>query len=730
MIAWVRALSRRLSRARRRARARSAERCRRRPASRPCRRSALTVATNVSDGTTTSSPGPRPAAAQMRCSAAVPLATASGVARAGVRGEVPLERLRLGAHAEPAGAVDVGHDRDVLLGHDDVGERDPPPGHGPTVPGLPGPARRMRCSRRWSPSQAGPSSSPAPAGSSAATWWSGSSATARACARCADTTRATSAARSTGSTPTVTADVEVVARRAARRRVGGRGRRGRRGRAAPRRADRHPVLLHQPSRLPRGQRARDAQRGPGGAARTTCSASCTPRPARSTGARRPSRSPRSIRSSRSRPTRPARSGPTRSWRASTARSGCRCACCARSTPTGRASRRAAVIPTIISQALAGSTMRLGSLTPRRDLTYVEDTVAGFVAAACADDATGRTVQLGTNTDISVDELVTVVGELLGRELAVEMDRERIRPDGSEVERLRVAGPSSPRELLGWEAAVGPPRRASPGRSSGSSATLTALPRGPLRHLRCALPRVCRSLGRESGTVERAEAARGPGRRRQLPAAGAQALDRRRRRAPRPGPPVAAVPRCSPRSSVLDSPGPVLYRANRVGYRGRPLRMLKFRKMRGGDRAAADPRRRHAPDARGRVARPHQARRAAPALARAARRDEPRRPASRGAGVRRPLPGRVRHDPAASAPGSPATRSSPSPTRGRSSSRTIPSATTSRRCCRRRSRSTACTPAASASGATPRILVATLVTLVLRQPVAVDRASGALTQRDR
>jgi NAD dependent epimerase/dehydratase len=110
----------------------------------------------------------------------------------------------------------------------------------------------------------------------------------------------------------------------------------------------------------------------------------------------------------------------------------------------------AVIPAIISQALAGPTIRLGSLTPRRDLTYVEDTVQGFVDAACAEGVAGRTVQLGANAEVSVDDLVTMIGELLGRGLRVEVDRERIRPDGSEVERL-LSGPFLARELLGWEA---------------------------------------------------------------------------------------------------------------------------------------------------------------------------------------------------------------------------------------------------------------------------------------
>ena len=112
----------------------------------------------------------------------------------------------------------------------------------------------------------------------------------------------------------------------------------------------------------------------------------------------------------------------------------------------------AIIPTIISQALAGSTLRLGSLHPRRDLTFVEDTAAGFVAAATSDAAVGRTIQLGTNHDVSVGDLVDMVAEVLGHELTVETDPARIRPDKSEVERL-ISGPELARELLGWEPTV-------------------------------------------------------------------------------------------------------------------------------------------------------------------------------------------------------------------------------------------------------------------------------------
>lgn len=112
----------------------------------------------------------------------------------------------------------------------------------------------------------------------------------------------------------------------------------------------------------------------------------------------------------------------------------------------------AIVPTIVSQALAGPTLRLGSLTPRRDLTFVTDTAAGFVAAAEADAAVGRTIQLGTGEEVSIGQLVEAIGEQLGRRLAVEHDSARVRPAASEVERL-ISSPDLARELTGWEPRV-------------------------------------------------------------------------------------------------------------------------------------------------------------------------------------------------------------------------------------------------------------------------------------
>jgi NAD dependent epimerase/dehydratase len=108
----------------------------------------------------------------------------------------------------------------------------------------------------------------------------------------------------------------------------------------------------------------------------------------------------------------------------------------------------AVIPTIISQALAGGAVRLGSLSPRRDLTYVEDTVDGFVTALSAPDTIGRTLQLGTGIDISVGEIVNIVSELVGGPLDVEQDPDRIRPNSSEVARL-LSSPQRALEAMGW-----------------------------------------------------------------------------------------------------------------------------------------------------------------------------------------------------------------------------------------------------------------------------------------
>jgi NAD dependent epimerase/dehydratase len=108
----------------------------------------------------------------------------------------------------------------------------------------------------------------------------------------------------------------------------------------------------------------------------------------------------------------------------------------------------AIIPTIISQALTRPVIRLGSLEPRRDLTYVKDTVAGFVAIAGCDGALGRAVNIGRGDDISIGELVERIAARLGTSIRVETDSARVRPQASEVGRL-LAGTALAKELWGW-----------------------------------------------------------------------------------------------------------------------------------------------------------------------------------------------------------------------------------------------------------------------------------------
>jgi dTDP-glucose 4,6-dehydratase len=111
----------------------------------------------------------------------------------------------------------------------------------------------------------------------------------------------------------------------------------------------------------------------------------------------------------------------------------------------------AVIPTIASQALHGATVALGHLSPVRDFTYVSDTVDGFIRAARV-AAIGQTFNLGSGEEISVGGLVELVGEILGKQLQVEHDPRRDRPEASEVDRL-LADNTRAREVLGWAPTV-------------------------------------------------------------------------------------------------------------------------------------------------------------------------------------------------------------------------------------------------------------------------------------
>ncbi len=109
----------------------------------------------------------------------------------------------------------------------------------------------------------------------------------------------------------------------------------------------------------------------------------------------------------------------------------------------------AVIPTIVTQLLAGHDVRLGALAPTRDLTFVADTADGFVAAGAAPAAVGRTINLGVGREISIGDLNERIHRLMGREPMVSHDALRDRPAASEVERL-LSDNALARELLDWE----------------------------------------------------------------------------------------------------------------------------------------------------------------------------------------------------------------------------------------------------------------------------------------
>jgi NAD dependent epimerase/dehydratase len=112
----------------------------------------------------------------------------------------------------------------------------------------------------------------------------------------------------------------------------------------------------------------------------------------------------------------------------------------------------AVIPTIIVQALACDVVRLGSLEPRRDFTFVRDTVDGFVRAAACSACIGQVINVGSGVDVAVGEVVEHVQKILGRRLRVELDDVRVRPPLSEVMRL-VCDNRKAAQLIGWRPQV-------------------------------------------------------------------------------------------------------------------------------------------------------------------------------------------------------------------------------------------------------------------------------------
>ncbi len=111
----------------------------------------------------------------------------------------------------------------------------------------------------------------------------------------------------------------------------------------------------------------------------------------------------------------------------------------------------AVIPTVIARVAAGErSLDLGDLRPTRDFSYVKDTVAAFLAVgtAPAEHVVGRTFNAGTGREISIGDLVPLIGKLMDAELEIREDTRRVRPAASEVMRL-VCDASRLRAATGW-----------------------------------------------------------------------------------------------------------------------------------------------------------------------------------------------------------------------------------------------------------------------------------------
>lgn len=109
----------------------------------------------------------------------------------------------------------------------------------------------------------------------------------------------------------------------------------------------------------------------------------------------------------------------------------------------------AVIPTIISQIISGSErIRLGSLFPTRDLTYIKDTVEGFLKIAESEKSIGEVINIGSGFEISIEVLANLITKIMKVKIKVETGKERQRPKKSEVERL-YADIAKVKKITGW-----------------------------------------------------------------------------------------------------------------------------------------------------------------------------------------------------------------------------------------------------------------------------------------
>lgn len=112
----------------------------------------------------------------------------------------------------------------------------------------------------------------------------------------------------------------------------------------------------------------------------------------------------------------------------------------------------AIIPTLITQALASEEIRLGNMDALRDFTFVTDTVEGFVKAAQTPEAVGKVINIGSGREISIEQLAHIIINTIQSPAKIVVDETRVRPSRSEVTRL-LADPRLAKETLGWEPLV-------------------------------------------------------------------------------------------------------------------------------------------------------------------------------------------------------------------------------------------------------------------------------------
>ena len=110
----------------------------------------------------------------------------------------------------------------------------------------------------------------------------------------------------------------------------------------------------------------------------------------------------------------------------------------------------AIIPSISIQILNGlKEIKLGNLTATRDLTFVKDTVDGFLEISKEEKLNGESVNIGMNNEISISDLVMKISEIINKKVTIKTDEQRIRPEKSEVSRL-ICDNSKIKKFTNWQ----------------------------------------------------------------------------------------------------------------------------------------------------------------------------------------------------------------------------------------------------------------------------------------